>query len=544
LAFALTALVVYAPALRGAFFSDDLHYVVANAYIQAWSVANWLAIWDPTSPVAVIVENYAPVHLLLHSLAWHAFGPDVLGHHVVNVLLHALAACLLVPVFTGAGVPRAAAIALATVFLVHPANVEAVAWISQLKTPAAMVLMLLALHWQRRRPLLAWLGFCAALLAKPSAAVALPVAALWEWTQPSRRPSRWRWLAAWALAFTLFSGAEFAAFFQTAGAGAAAHANPDMAVRLRGVLAAAARYVVMALTGRGLSVFHEPAVPVSLFDPWWLAALLLFGLLGWRSAVLVRRRPRIDRDAAAELGFWLWAVVSFAPTSGVIPLPFAMADRYLYFVLPGLLGGLWFVGREAATRLALPGWLRTPRAAALLAASCIALFGVQANARAALWRSDTALLEDAARNYPDGRIARMRLAREAARAGDADRAVRILRGLVDGGYDRLDQLLADPAFRVLRGGAAFDGLVEDMARAMIARIEARAAPAQHELRVLAQAYLLVGDRQQALACYDRALSTGGPAGPEIRAERDALRRALRFETERAKRQRLPPVQRR
>ena len=82
--------------------------------------------------VARYVENYAPVHLLLHAFEWSLFGENVRGYHLVNLGVHALAALLLAIFFRRTGIPRNAALGAAAIFLVHPANVEAVAWISQL----------------------------------------------------------------------------------------------------------------------------------------------------------------------------------------------------------------------------------------------------------------------------------------------------------------------------------------------------------------------------------------------------------------------------
>jgi hypothetical protein len=84
-AFSLVAYAIYFPALGGQFLSDDVHYVAANGYVQDLSIENVGAILDPYGPLPRVVENYAPVHLLLHGVAWQAFGPDVRGHHFVRV---------------------------------------------------------------------------------------------------------------------------------------------------------------------------------------------------------------------------------------------------------------------------------------------------------------------------------------------------------------------------------------------------------------------------------------------------------------------------
>ena len=225
--FVVAALIIYSPALNGEFISDDGHYVASNHYVHALTPQNILAMLDPTSVLAVIVENYAPVHVFLHALEWQLFGTNVFGYHVVNVVLHALATWLLVLLYRRSGASMLGAALAGTVFLVHPANVEAVAWISQLKTSSAMILMLLALFSHPRRPLLGALLFALALLAKPTAAVGLFVLIGFEWLRTRRTeagsaelqpsPWRWGWIAVWAVILLLFAVAEFAAFSQTAG---------------------------------------------------------------------------------------------------------------------------------------------------------------------------------------------------------------------------------------------------------------------------------------------------------------------------------------
>ena len=70
-----------------------------NVYAHELTVENVRVILDPTSVLAVIVENYAPVHVLLHALEWQLFETDFRGYHVVNVVVHALASLLLVVLF-------------------------------------------------------------------------------------------------------------------------------------------------------------------------------------------------------------------------------------------------------------------------------------------------------------------------------------------------------------------------------------------------------------------------------------------------------------
>ncbi len=511
--FAVLALAVYWPSLHGPFLSDDLHYVATNPYVHELSAANLLALFDPRSPATVFVVNYAPVHLLLHGVAWQIFGEHTSGHHVVNVLLHALGSALLAALFVRAGLSRAVAAGAALLFLLHPANVEAVAWISQAKTPAAFVLSMAALLAHRRRPALGALCFGLALLAKPTAAFALPVAGLLDWTRDGR--VRWGWLSLWAV---LLGSYFFAEFWTHQRSGSADPVDDDFLVRLRSSAAIAARYVWMSATSLGVSTFHEPAPVRSWLDPLWLAGAALAIGVAVRSVVTLRRR-------SPEAVFWVWAVVSFLPISQLFPFLYPMADRYLYFILPGLLGAALFAARDLARgstpRVATPAWL--PRATSLAALALAVAFAAHSLERAAIWASPLRVLADAAVHYPNGRTARLVEARRAAQVGDGDTAIAALRRARQLGFNRYEQLQSDPALAALHGDPRFEALVREIATSWVTHLEAKADPTQIELRTLAMAHLARGEREVAIGVLKRALAQGGPIDARLRDEIAELR---------------------
>ncbi|MDJ0849245.1 MAG: hypothetical protein QNK04_12790 [Myxococcota bacterium] len=521
-AFLGAALFVYAPAFDGPFVSDDVHYVESNRYVHELSGENVAVILDPTGPATLAIVNYAPAQLLVHAVAWRLFGSDTTGHHVVNVVLHALASVLLVALFLRVGVPRPAALAGGALFLLHPANVEAVAWISQLKSTLALVLSLAALLAWPRRPLLGSVGFVLALLAKATAAFALPVAALLDWTRSGEgaRKVRWGWLAVWALAFVGYAVAEFATH-QRSGAAEAGLLDTPL-VLLRTMVALTGRYLVMATTSVGVSAFHEPDPATSWLDPWWLFSLVALSLLGWRVWVVARR-------ARVELAFWAWAVISFVPVSQLFPFLYPMADRYLYFILPGLLGGALLAGAELFERLAPdPDRRRLAGRAALAGALMLcALFTVRSLERAALWRSNALLLADAADHYPEGKAGLLRRAKRAALLGDAPGAVEALGRARARGYNRFEQLAVDPGWNLVRSDPAFERLLHEMAGDWIERARAKRVLTQTELRGLAHAHIARRELDRAVAELRRAVEQGGPYTAEIRAELTGIESALR-----------------
>lgn len=504
-------LLVYQPALHGPFLSDDVHYVVTNPYVHALTLANLWAILQPFGSATVAIVNYAPVQQLLHALAWHAFGADVLGHHVVNLLFHAAGSLLLLPLLLSSGVPRAGALAGSLLFLLHPANVEAVAWISQLKTNASLPLCLAALLLYPRRPALALTLYGLALLAKPTAAVALPVVFWLEWVRTGR--IRTGWLAAWVAVFAAFGWVEFSAHQHAGAAEATLYHSPLVLVRT--IAGLAARYLVLAATSIGTSAFQEPDPARSWLDPWWLASLPALGLLGWRLVVTLRARRE-------EAGYWLFALVSFVPVSQVFPFLYPIADRYLYYMLPGLLGGTLLAGVRLVERCG-PRWRRgIERGALALAVMLCLVFAWHSHQRASIWRSPALVLADAALHYPHGVSASLLRSKRDAQALDAEGAAAELRHAMSRGYNRFEQLLGDPSYEPIRYTQPFQEVVREAAQKCIDASRSWENPTQIELRRIASAHMVRGEREQAIALLRRALARGGPVDDGIRADLAAL----------------------
>ena len=175
----------YAPVWRGGLLWDDEAHVTAPS-LQTWHGLG--QIWFHLGAT----QQYYPV---LHSAFWiehRLWGDSVLGYHLLNVGLHATAACLFALLLArlrprepgNRRVPSAAWLA-AAVFALHPVCVESVAWISEQKNTLSLVFYLLsALAYlqfdSERRPRWYALGlglFGLALLSK-SVTATLPAALL------------------------------------------------------------------------------------------------------------------------------------------------------------------------------------------------------------------------------------------------------------------------------------------------------------------------------------------------------------------------------
>lgn len=127
------AFVVYAPALHGGILWDDAAHLTRS---DLRSPAGLYAIW-------VSLSATQQAYPLLHTafwLEWQLWGSNTFGYHVVNVVQHALAACLLWGVLRKLRI--SGAFLAAAVFLVHPVNVESVAWIAEQKNTLSLLFYL------------------------------------------------------------------------------------------------------------------------------------------------------------------------------------------------------------------------------------------------------------------------------------------------------------------------------------------------------------------------------------------------------------------
>ena len=158
-------LLAYLPALNGALLWDDDRHVT-RAALQ--SPDGLREIWFQLGAT----QQYYP---LLHSAFWfeHSVWSDaVLGYHLINVVLHATAALLVVLI--ARRLSLAGAWMAGFLFALHPVCVEAVAWISEQKSTLSGVFYLgsllayLSFDEKRRLPryLLALGLFILALLSK------------------------------------------------------------------------------------------------------------------------------------------------------------------------------------------------------------------------------------------------------------------------------------------------------------------------------------------------------------------------------------------
>ena len=119
----------FLPSLGGQFLYFDEHWYVQDSHIKSglnWENFCWA--WS-----SVVSSNWHPLTVLSHMLDCQIYGLTPWGHHLTNVLIHALNTMLLFLAWRNITGATWRSLAVAALFGFHPLRVESVAWISERK---------------------------------------------------------------------------------------------------------------------------------------------------------------------------------------------------------------------------------------------------------------------------------------------------------------------------------------------------------------------------------------------------------------------------
>jgi hypothetical protein len=393
----LVGLGAFWPALHGVFTFDDYSWILNNPRVLH---------------VASYGDVNRPVALLTFAANLWTHGPAPLGFHVVNVALHLANTALVVVLLRRLTGPWVATVG-AGVFLLHPAQTEAVTYVSGRATSLAVFFLLLAhlaalraLDRRARRWTLASLvAFALAVLSKePTLVYPLILAG---WLIATRRLS---WKAALRVAWPHFATAGCLLIVALA-----AHEG------YRGLVISVLRSNMEtgALSGRieGLAGLTRTLVlpwttsldhgrrAIGVADLAMVAAAAAGVVVAWRT-----RKPACVAGAA-------WIITALLPTHLLALRTEPVADRLLYLPMVGVAMIAVALGEALAER-------RGRVSLAIAAAALAVTLGGLTVARNIQYQSEVAVWEDAVRKAPQNPRAHVNLAYACELAGALERSER------------------------------------------------------------------------------------------------------------------------
>lgn len=407
LLFLMLAFAVYGGILGHEFIFnwDDKAYVTGNEAVRGFTLAHLKSAFS-----SFYVGNYAPLHIISYMLDYTFWGMDPHGYLLANVLIHAINAFLAFRLFLLLDGRLLVALTAAVLFLVHPVQVESVAWVSERKTLLAMLFFLLALHAyslycsevqrkRRRWYLLSLLSFCAALLSKAVVVIFPLLIISFDWYCGGLERIRKGFadkipfiiLSAGLTAVTLFS--------QRSGKMLVSYVDGNPLNNAMTMMPVFARYLGMLFWPTRLAPIYSPPVKTSV-DLEVLLSLLLVGAVLILSYYLFSRR----RLAGFAIALFLLGLL---PIAHIFPLPTLMQDRYLYFPLLGFSLLIATITADTAETFAGKRRLNWGIACLLILALPLA---ITAQRQTRVWRNALTLWTHTAQSVPQSNQALLMLA--------------------------------------------------------------------------------------------------------------------------------------
>ncbi len=434
-------LAFYNPIARNQFTDfDDSVYILKNFQVQSgltWDTVKW-------SFTTFRAGYWHPLTWMSHALDCQIFHLNPVGHHYVNLLLHAANAVLLFLLLWRATGFTWPSLAVSALFALHPVNVESVAWVAERKNVLSMLFFLLALHaYDRyartgRRYLYWWVTvlFALGLMAKPQI-VTLPfVLLLWDYWPLQRMgtvrhdeaaavagspvalvPRSFGFLVWEKLPLFILAAADsvVTVIAQRAGAAVRTAAEVSLSARFENAFVSYVRYLgKMVWPVRLAPMYPHPGNSLPGTEVMAAEALLLL-----LSALVWHRR-----DQRFLLVGWLWFLGTLVPMIGLVTVgEQAMADRFAYIPYIGLfvaaVFGLnaWRVQGAASQDRIRGAWLGVAAVLAVFILGCLTYrqLGYWSDDET-LWRYTLSVTE---RNY----MAHDNLALALAKQGRSDEAV-------------------------------------------------------------------------------------------------------------------------
>jgi protein O-mannosyl-transferase len=438
----LAVFVCYSPALNGPFLFDDNYLPVAMSDVAKAPLTSWF-------------HGVRPILMISYWMNARVSGADTWSYHVSNLLIHLITGGLVFLIVRRLlGWARAAesrrnllAGFAALVFLLHPIQTEAVAYLAG-RSEALSVMFLFAaftLFLYRRQEAVTWplaggllALFGAALLSKEHTIVLPALLVLTDvWWNPGKRVEavrrNWRVYAPLALG----AAGGVAVFWNLlTRASTAGFGFKDFTW-----------YQYFFTQCRALFVYiGEFLFPVQLTADWdfpisktILDRGAIFGLLALAGLAYAAWHFR-RRFPLAGYGFFVFLLL-MAPTSSILPIADAIAERRMYFAMIGLL--LIAVDMLGRVKLENRGLAAVSAAVVLAAAGATYV-------RAQVWSDAVPLWEDNVRKSPNKARAHFNLGFAYYAQGRPELALRE--------FERTAQLQPPTAELLLDWGLALDQL--------------------------------------------------------------------------------------
>lgn len=339
--------VLYVPSWFNGFVWDDEEQIVNNQFVRSFRYIGQVFSGSTFGGGGTALPNggYYKPFMSVWYMANHAmFGDWAGGYHLTQSVLHAVNAVLLFSLIAELTKQRKIAVVAALVWLIHPGNVESVAYAASVQEVLASFFGLLSV-WlvitRKRRfkdevvgLFVADILVLCALLSKEAGAVfPLITTAYLLIVEQNKRITGFMWM----MLLPVILGYMVLRFGV-----AKIHIEPNVIIpvaqlpfgqRMLTVVETLWQHIRITFLPVYLYIGHHQVISQFEWRTVWQLAVIV-GLLGGMAWVNIRQKSRVGWF------FWVWLVLATGIVSNIYPLDMTYAERWSYMPIAAMVGWL------------------------------------------------------------------------------------------------------------------------------------------------------------------------------------------------------------
>lgn len=390
---------VYRNSLSGPFLTDDYYTIVRNFPLRDLSNAREIVSQNLFASAGKATSSYfRPLTQLTFALDYQLWGLNPKGYRATNIAVHLINGALLF-FLAQRWLSLMPAALVGLLFVVHPANVQAIAYISSRSDPLFVLFSILTVClWVANKSALqplCWLFFLFALFSKEPAVVTPGLILLIDLAFARSLADakavlirNWHGYLGFAVVFLVYLAIRvwllgYPLLMEREESFLSGEGGLLLAFKLLG------NYLTLFYFPRNLAFEHTVSTPEGIMDDAVVAPVFLIALMGYLGVKLWHK----ERVLLIGLG---WFLIGILPVLNFTPLNLPMMESWLYLPEIGLIAFTVALGR-----LILPGKILP------VLASCLILLVLSARTivRSADWRDPVRLFQKNAALYPDAYLA-------------------------------------------------------------------------------------------------------------------------------------------
>ncbi len=341
---------IYASSLLNAFVWDDNENILNNSLLRSLSNIPYFftgSTFNSGGMGTLVGSYYKPLVTTIFSLIYAISGNNTFLYHLTQLVVH-MACAICVYVLFSYFLNKYLSLFLSLVFLAHPQNVEATAYISALEDPLFLLFGFIALLIAKNSSVTLKSGTALTLflllsvLSKESGFIMMTATLIYIFLFDKTKIKRFLLCAGLVVAFYAFLRFIVAGlYFPTHPV--FAMTRIDLFERLKTLPAIITFYLSSFFDPKEFTIAHEWVITNLTVLSFWIPmafSLLFFILVGLFGLILARQDKKMVRPF---LFFSTLFILSFATHWQVFPIDLTVADRWFYLPMIGLLGmiGIW-----------------------------------------------------------------------------------------------------------------------------------------------------------------------------------------------------------